>query len=171
MLMGRADITPEDLQALRDEVAMLEGRADITPEDIQALHDEIAVLARQMEPEKLIGVSLPVGLFRSAAAPIHATDPQDTLATLLPDAQNRFAPLSSTMQRNFGNPQSSELVDSTYITSISSDGNNGFRVTYVVDGQERMVHFEEADYDSQDVGFTKDVGRHRTCTLCPHRCI
>ena len=157
MLMGRADITPEDLQALRDEVAMLEGRADITPEDIQALHDEIAVLARQMEPEKLIGVSLPVGLFRSAAAPIHATDPQDTLATLLPDAQNRFAPLSSTMQRNFGNPQSSELVDSTYITSISSDGNNGFRVTYVVDGQERMVHFEEADYDSQDVGFTKDV--------------
>ena len=61
------------------------------------------------------------------------------------------------MRRIFSEPQSSELADDVHIKSISSDGNNGFHVTYVVGGQEEMVHFEEADYDSQNESFTKDV--------------
>ena len=44
MLEGRADISPTDLQALRDQVAMLEGRADISPADLQALRTQIAML-------------------------------------------------------------------------------------------------------------------------------
>ena len=158
MLEGRTDTTPADLQALRDQIAMLEGRADITPEELQALRDEIEASARQAQQEKVIGISLPVGLLRSAAAPVHAANPEDTLAALLPDAQNRFAPLSSSMRRSFSDPQRSDLVDDAYVKAISSDGNNGFHVTYVVNGEERMVHFEDADYDSEDDAFSKATG-------------
>ena len=42
--MARADITPADVQALRDEITTLMARADITPADVQALRDEIMTL-------------------------------------------------------------------------------------------------------------------------------
>jgi hypothetical protein len=44
MLMMRDDITPEDVQGLRDQITMLMMRDDITPEDVQALRDQITTL-------------------------------------------------------------------------------------------------------------------------------
>ena len=49
MLMQRADITPADLQALRDQVATLMQRADITPAALQALRDQVATLMQRAD--------------------------------------------------------------------------------------------------------------------------
>jgi hypothetical protein len=52
MLMMRDDITPEDVQGLRDQITMLMMRDDITPEDVQALRDQITRLT-DMAPEAI----------------------------------------------------------------------------------------------------------------------
>ena len=50
------------------------------------------------EPTLTIGK----GLARSAAAPVTSGSAGDTLATLLPDSTNQFAPLTSSIERDFG---------------------------------------------------------------------
>ena len=95
------------------------------------------------------------GLTRSTATPVHASNANDTLATLLPDSANRFAPLTSAVEVDYGT--SSAATSESHIKTISSDGNNGFHVTYVVGGDERMVHFEQADYVVEDGNYQTEV--------------
>ena len=95
------------------------------------------------------------GLTQSTAAPVNSSSAGDTLAALLPGSTNQFAPLSVSIERDFG--ASTTTTDDSYIKTISSDGNNGFHVTYVVDGEEQSVHFEEDDYDSQQYNYYKEV--------------
>ena len=95
------------------------------------------------------------GLARSTATPVQASNANDTLATLLPDSANQFAPLTSAAEIDYGTP--SAATSESQIKTISSDGNNGFHVTYVVGGDERMVHFEEADYVAEDYNYQKEV--------------
>ena len=95
------------------------------------------------------------GLARSTATPVQASNANDTLATLLPDSANQFAPLTSAAEIDYGTP--SAATSESHIKTISSDGNNGFHVTYVVGGDERMVHFEEADYVAEDYNYQKEV--------------
>ena len=96
------------------------------------------------------------GLAQSAATPVHAGSANDTLATLLPDATNQFAPLTSTLRRDWGESTTAPANDS-HIKTIASDGSNGFHVTYVVGGEERMIHFAEADYVAEDYNFYTEV--------------
>ena len=96
------------------------------------------------------------GLAQSAAIPVHAGSANDTLATLLPDATNQFAPLTSTLRRDWGESTTAPANDS-HIKTIASDGSNGFHVTYVVGGEERMIHFAEADYVAEDYNFYTEV--------------
>ena len=96
------------------------------------------------------------GLAQSAATPVHAGSANDTLATLLPDATNQFAPLTSTLRRDWGESTTAPANDS-HIKTIASDGSNGFHVTYVVGGEERMIHFEEADYIVSGRYYYKEV--------------
>ena len=93
------------------------------------------------------------GLARSTATPVHSSSADDTLATLLSDSTNQFAPLTSAIQRDWG--ASSTTTSESHVKTISSDGDNGFHVTYVVGGDERTIHFEEADYE--DYSFHKEV--------------
>ncbi len=88
------------------------------------------------------------GLTASAATatPGHATDEGDTLSAHLPNASNEFAPLSSLLTRDFNQPQSAAIGDDAHIKTISSDGANGFRVTYVIGETEETVHFAASDY-------------------------
>ena len=96
------------------------------------------------------------GLAQGAATPVHAGSANDTLATLLPDSTNQFAPLSSTFRRDLGE-STTALVNDSHIKTIASDGSNGFHVTYVVGGEERMIHFAEADYVAEDYNFYTEV--------------
>ena len=159
-LMGRADITPADLQDLRDEitdltgqVATLMGRADITPAYLQDLRNQITALEARVDFSQLLEHS---NLARNTADPIYATDADDTLATLLPDPNNRFATLSAGMRRDFAG-QTSSLSNDIRVKSISSDGANGIHVTYSVNGKEQTVHFRATDYDSNGVQYHKVV--------------
>ena len=88
------------------------------------------------------------GLTPSAAtpAPEYATSAGDTLAARLPTASNEFAPLTSLLTRDFNQPQSAAIGDNAYIKTISSDGANGFHVTYVIGEDEETVHFAASDY-------------------------
>ena len=99
--------------------------------------------AASIKPDMMTGtmtpttpaLSVPTGMTVSSATPIYARSSNDTIATLLPDATQRFAPVSARSRS-----------DGFHVKSIASDGSNGFVVTYVVAGTERRVHFEADDY-------------------------
>ena len=97
----------------------------------------------------------PEGLTQSQATPVNSNSTTDTLATLLPDSTNRFAPLTSSIERDFG--ASTTTTSEAHVKTISSDGDNGFHVTFVVGGEEQSVHFEEDDYQSADYEYYKEV--------------
>ena len=86
------------------------------------------------------------GLTPSAATAQTAMSAADTLAARLPTASNEFAPLTSILKRDFNQPQSAAIGDNAYVKTFSSDGANGFRVTYVVGEEEETVHFVASDY-------------------------
>ena len=79
-----------------------------------------------------------------------------SLAALLPNASNAFTPLVQPI-RGDAPGQRAELASSFSVESVSSDGNNGFRVTYTVDGQEETLHFEATDYLEGEYYYSKDV--------------
>jgi len=95
------------------------------------------------------------GLTRSAEDPVKAGSTNDTLAALLPDETNQFAPLSTSVERDYD--ASAATANDSYIKTISSDGNNGFHVTYVVVEEERTVHFKETDYNAEGYFYATEV--------------
>ena len=157
--MGRADISPGELQALRDQVDALMGGADISHEELQALQDRIETLRqtwRATHPGKQIaapGVAIPYGLVRSTEAPVHATDAGDTIASLLADPENRFPPLSTTNRSNWDPSPSYQRSDGAYVKTYATDGADGLLVTTVVDGEERTIHFQAEHWVPDDFGF------------------
>ena len=69
-----------------------------------------------------------------------------TLAESLASANNRFTPLKVVMRNDYStDPDSASLMDDFRVTSISSDGAGGWRVTYVLGGVEGMLHFGHGD--------------------------
>ena len=97
----------------------------------------------------------PAGLAQSQATPVNSSSATDTLAALVPDSANQFAPLTSSIEREFG--ASTTTTSEAYVKAIASDGANGFRVTFVAGGEEQSVHFEEDDYDSASYWYYKEV--------------
>lgn len=101
---------------------------------------------RSAGPEGVTPIDYPSGLTASDAAAVHATDADDhALAALLPNPANRFAPVSSALGAVRGGPAVGLASDAS-VRSVSSDGGNGFRVTHVLDGEEREVHFRASDF-------------------------
>lgn len=89
----------------------------------------------------------PEGLTQSQATPVKASNAGDTLATLLPNPASMFAPLAALVGGDTGEQSpGSELASALRVKTVSSDGNDGFRVTYEVGGEESTIHFEAADY-------------------------
>ena len=98
-------------------------------------------------------LTVPAGMSASSVTPIHASDGDDTIAMLLPDSTRRFAPVSARSRS-----------DEFHVTTIASDGNDGFVVTYMLEGEERTVHFEADEYGTSRYRFdyyteTEDGGR------------
>ena len=86
------------------------------------------------------------GIAVSPGAAVYADSSDDTLANLLPDGDTAFAPLSASLVFDWGNNQLRATESGgAYLKSISSDGANGFRMTYVIDGRESSVHFGAND--------------------------
>ena len=167
-LAGRADISPEDLAALQAEVETLRAdvtrlmvRADISPEDLAALQAEVARLtdertAAEMERQARLDAQTMAsvghgGLARSPHPPVYAVGSQDTLANLQPGSEAVFSPLSSMVRRTLGALFPSD--GAAYVKSVSSDGEGGFNVTWVIDGAESPVHFPADAYNPESFGF------------------
>ena len=91
--------------------------------------------ATETPPARL---TIPTGMTASAAPGIAARSDGDTIAALIPLPGQAFAPVSARSR-----------MDEFHVKTISSDGNNGFVVTYVVAGRERTVHFEADDYGAR----------------------
>jgi len=95
------------------------------------------------------------GLTRSTEDSVKAGSAASTLAALLPDETNRFAPLSTLVERD--SAASTTTTSESHVKTISSDGNNGFHVTYVVGSDESAIHFEADDYVPRNRSFYKEV--------------
>ena len=88
------------------------------------------------------------GIAVSPGAAAYADSSEDTLSNLLPDGDTVFSPLSASVYRDFSSQRTTHPDSGgAYVKSISSDGANGFRVSYVVDGRESRVHFAEDVFD------------------------
>ena len=86
-----------------------------------------------------------------------AAPPASTLAELIPDPANAFGAVSKALHRD-GSAARASVSDRFSISSVTSDGENGFHVTYVIDGMEETVHFSRADFATRDsTSYTKDV--------------
>ena len=72
------------------------------------------------------------------------------LSNLLPDGDTAFAPLSAAIQRDYDNYESVQLGEgAAFVKSISSDGAQGFNVTYVIDGRDSVVNLTADDWSDQ----------------------
>jgi len=78
--------------------------------------------------------------------PVPPPPPVPPIAESLASAENQFTPLTAAMRNDYStDPDSASLTDDFRVTSISSDGAGGWRVTYVLGGVEGMLHFGHGD--------------------------
>lgn len=90
--------------------------------------------------------------------PPPATPPTPTLAELIADPANSFEAVSSSLRQSSGR---SSVTDRFSITAVTSDGDNGFHVTYVIDGTEATVHFQKTDLEEGGGSYIKEDGDRR----------
>ena len=79
------------------------------------------------------------------------------LAELLPNSEIRFAPLTAALGRDYQQTRVT-VTDDAHVKAISSDGDGGFLVTYVIGGEEQTVHFEADEYDTERPQYRKPDG-------------
>ena len=149
-----AELQPDTIAELKDAIEALKtmvdtllGLADISREELQALRIPIDELENSLSRLEL-RARTPHGLHQGTENVVYADAEPDTLQTLLEDSTNQFSPLSATLHRGLGDPQSSAPADDFRIKSIASDGANGFHIVYLVGDVERTVHFRETDFDT-----------------------
>ena len=99
------------------------------------------------------------GIAVSTGAAVYADSSEDTLANLLPDGDTVFAPLSAAVERSYVDQRTSHPdVGGAYVKSISGDGRNGFRLTYVIDGRESQVDLTADDWRDDWRSFNVNKG-------------
>ena len=82
------------------------------------------------------------GISVSQDPAVYADTPSDTLASLLPDGNTAFAPLTAIAHRDWDNYEFRQPDQGfAFVKSISSDGAQGFNVTYVIDGRDSVANF------------------------------
>ena len=87
------------------------------------------------------------GISVSQDPAVYADSSSDTLANLLPDGNTTFAPLSAAVYRDWNYYETAQPGQgAAFVKSISSDGAQGFNVTYVIDGRDSVVHFSPDDW-------------------------
>ena len=94
----------------------------------------------RLDRQRLAG--LEGGLARSLQQSRFAESDADTLANLLPGGDEVFSTLSAAVWRDYDNRSSAfPGLGAAYVKSVSSDGDGGFRVNFVIDGRVSLVHF------------------------------
>ena len=100
----------------------------------------------------------PNGLVASTATPaVYANDADDTLEELI-GSGTRFAPLNSTLSRDWS-VRSVKLSGDSHVKALWVDG-GGAHVTYVIEGEEQMISFTPADLKDGSFEKEQDDGGH-----------
>ena len=94
------------------------------------------------------------GLIASKQTPVYATTTDDVLTVIASDPSRQFSPLTSSIFRDFSTDRAT-IRDDAHVSSLSSDGNGGFHVTFVADGTETNVHFAENDLNVHGTSYYK----------------
>ena len=129
------------------ELAVIRAELEVFREAQRARERE-----EQARRDAQILAGLPGGLARSPAPAVNAGSDLDTLAQLLPAGGVVFAPLSAALRRDyFGTDHGvrTPTLGAAYVKSLAGDGEGGFHVTYVIDGEETSVHFEADQYHAE----------------------
>ena len=92
------------------------------------------------------------GLAANSGTPVYAVSGiAGLLESLLPDGTREFPVVSNAIERNFEDNTVSPYSGGSQVTSISSDGNGGFRLTARVDGEDIVIDFPADSFD-EDTG-------------------
>ncbi|MDE0388836.1 MAG: transferrin-binding protein-like solute binding protein [Rhodospirillales bacterium] len=90
------------------------------------------------------------GISASQDPAVYADSSSDSLSDLLPDGNTAFAPITAAIYRDWDNNEVRKPANgAAFVKSISSDGANGFNVTYVIDGRDTTVHFSADTWSEQ----------------------
>ena len=92
------------------------------------------------------------GLAASSGTPVYAVSGiAGLLESLLPDGTRTFPVAANAIERNFEDNTVSPYSGGSQITSISSDGSGGFRLTARVDSEDIVIDFPADSFD-EDTG-------------------
>ena len=114
-------------------------RSDLTASGIARLEERRE--QERLDRQRLAGLA--GGLARSLHPSLYAESEDDTLANLLPGGETDFSALSAALWRDYlAEDDGTAQPDpgSAYVKSVSSDGERGFLVTFVIDGREAVAH-------------------------------
>ena len=90
------------------------------------------------------------GISASQDPAVRADSSNDTLASLLPDGNTAFAPITAAIQRDWDYNEFRQPANgAAFVKSISSDGANGFNLNYVIDGRDTVVNFSADTWSEQ----------------------
>ena len=90
------------------------------------------------------------GLSKSLNEPVYSNDANDIpFDQLILNSNNVFAPITTALDRISGDPSTATSSD-TVIKAISGDGDGGYYVTFVIDGEEWTQHYTKEHYSSPD---------------------
>ena len=86
------------------------------------------------------------GLSKSLNETVNSNDANNIpFDQLILNSENVFAPITTALDRISGDPSSAESSDAA-IKSISSDGDGGYFVTFVIDDEEWIQHYTKQHY-------------------------
>lgn len=108
-------------------------------DELTALRDNLGLARSDLAAAQDAAAAAEEALARQVANP-------GVLAGLLPDPGVRFAPLSATLGRDFDGSRVFR-TDDAHVKAISSDGEGGFHVTYMIGRVEQEVHYAPSEYE------------------------
>ena len=151
-----------DLEAgiayLEAEIAQIE--ATLAAEECVSpctLNDELAALRTNLESARADLHAAQAAVAEAETELARRIANPGTLAVLLPNPDVRFAPLTAALRRDFQQTRVA-VTDDAHVKAVSSDGEGGFHLTYVIGSVEQAVHFEASDFDSNARQYRKQDG-------------
>ena len=128
-------------------------------EDGSVVYDKTGGMPTFMFASSLGVVEIRPGLSRSLQEPVYSTSDDDNgLEQSLPIPENVFAPISTALDRVYGDQNIVRSSDTAF-KAISSDGDNGFFVTFVDGGEEWTTHYTKDEY-IDDENYEKEFAQN-----------
>ena len=129
-------------------------------EDGSVVYDKTGGMPTFMFASSLGVVEIRPGLSRSLQEPVYSTSDDDNgLEQSLPIPENVFAPISTALDRVYGDQNIVRSSDTAF-KAISSDGDNGFFVTFVDGGEEWTTHYTKDEFIDDDEYYEKEFAQN-----------